>query len=422
MNEKDYLKLCIAEIEQKIGNGRLSDWSGQSFDQLCDDIHEATGIKLSGRTLRRIANNKISNPQIATKNALAQFVGYKNWSEFMQGHSKHNKAIQFDPPKQTNKVLRFINRYSWIILLVSVVVIIVSFVLYYPSIELELNKSKVVFQSNDMRGTAPHKASFFYDVTKIKSSNILIDNNFYDDGEMVPIKKNMHFYEKTFEFPDYYAVKIIANGERLSCVGVTVLTEGWEAIINNQLYKKITEKTDSDYLHLSNKVIAQFDIDTLSPLTIDYRNIHDFGVLGDEMTFETKFKNNDPLHSKGCNNSKIEIINVHGRLSFNFIEPGCDESMLKAEFGDVSLAGDFNNLNTFIQDISYWRVLRIVTGKKQVKVYLDDVQIYSVKYNDVLDQVKGVSISFQGSGSVDYVKFLNNNGEVVYLDEFVKRA
>lgn len=421
MNDLYFLDICLKQIEIKLGIGRLADLSGRSFDQLSVDINEVSGIKLSGRTIRRLVNNKISNPQIATKNALSVYLGYKNWEEFIQNHSKYNN-IQLDlKAKKTNRFILFVNRYSWIIILISVIGIIVSFIFYYPSIELGLNKSKVIFQSNDIKGTAPHKASFFYDVTKIKSSNILIDNNFYDDGEMVPVKKNMHFYERTFEFPDYYAVKIIANGERLSCVGVTVITEGWEAIINNKLYKKITEKTDSGYLHLNKKVLTELEIDTLGPLNIDFRNIRDFEISGDEMTFETKFKNKDPLNIKGCNSSKIEIINVHGRLSFNFIEPGCDESMLKAEFGDVSLAGEFNNLNTFIQDISYWRILKIVTGKKLVKVYLDDVQIYSVKYNDVLDNVKGVSISFQGAGEVDYVKFLNNNGEVVFNDEFVKR-
>jgi hypothetical protein len=94
--------------------------------------------------------------------------------------------------------------------------------------------------------------------------------------------------------------------------------------------------------------------------------------------------------------------------------------MLKAEFGDVYLAGEFDNLNTFRQDINYWRVLKIVTGKRRVGVYLDDVQIYSVRYNDPLDDVKGISISFVGSGAVDYVKLFNAQEELVYFDDFVK--
>lgn len=68
--------------------------------------------------------------------------------------------------------------------------------------------------------------------------------------------------------------------------------------------------------------------------------------------------------------------------------------------------------------LKYWRTLKIITKKKRVGVYLDDVQIYSVRYNDPLDDVKGISFSFMGSGAVDYVKLFNNEGELLYHDDF----
>jgi hypothetical protein len=92
--------------------------------------------------------------------------------------------------------------------------------------------------------------------------------------------------------------------------------------------------------------------------------------------------------------------------------------MIRAEFGDIVMSGEFDNLNTFKQDISYWRTLKIATHNKHVNVYLDDVQIYTIKYNDPLDQVKGISFSFNGSGAVDYVKLTNSSNEIVYSDSF----
>lgn len=420
MNDSKYMDKCLQEIEGMVQWGRLSEWTGHNFDQLSEEISEKTGIKLSGRTLRRLVNKKISNPQIATKNALTKFLGYKNWEDFVVQHSNGNgkMTILQQQQKQYSRFTRFVVQYFWAILLVVVLTLSSFFILFYPSIELELNKSRVEFRSNNLLGKAPHTATFFYDVSKIKTSNIFVDNNYYDNSDMIPLKKNMHFYSNTFELPDYYAVKIIANGERMACVRVHVVTDGWEYVAGGNHFKELPRDSTNDWLYINPGTLKDNSIIGDSVYYIEYRNIRDFEATGDQMTFETRFKNNANLGGIGCYDSKIEVINLHGRLSFNFLEPGCDQKRLRAEFGDIALSGEFNNLNTFFQDVSYWRVLKIVTKKKNVSVFLDDVQIYSVKYNDPLDQVKGLAFRFKGAGAVDYVKLFNENDELVYEDNF----
>lgn len=413
--ELEYIRDCLNKTGKKFGWGDFSSWTTHNFEVLSDDILTKTGTAISSRTLRRLANRRLNhNPQSATKNALANYIGYNDWEDFLL----NNHAPESLETTKTSRFNTFILNYFWLLLISIVISIAAFFIFFYPAIELKLNKSKVVFYGNETKGNAPHTASFFYDVTKIKSSNIYIDHNFYDKSELVPAKKNMHYYTHTFELPDYYAVKIIANGERLSCVGVHVVTNGWQAVVNNKLHPSIALANDSGYMHLPPIQLAGSNINTDSLMRVDFRNIRDFGLMGDNMIFETRFMNNAVLGGQGCYDSKVEIINTHGRLSFNFVMPGCDEKMLQAEFGDVSLAGAFTNLNTFFQDISYWRTLKIVTKKKKVGVYLDDVQIYSVRYNDPLDDVKGISFSFMGSGAVDYVKLFNTDGELIYHDDF----
>lgn len=412
----DYLEDCLSQIGEKFSWGPPTEWTNYNFDLLSNEIQKDTGVAISNRTLRRLANRRIKyTPQPATKNALAMYLGHDSWESFLQ--SKKRPAGK---NRNANMAVNtFIFRYFWLILFLIIVGLSSFFVFFYPSIELGLNKSKVVFQSNNATGTAPHSASFFYDVTKIRSSNVYLDHNYYDEGEIIPVKKNMHYYTNTFELPDYYAVKIIAKGERLACVGVHVVTEGWATVINDELRKDLDPVSEDGQLHLSKEDLAGLTVNEDSMVIVDFRNIRDFGIMGDNMTLETRFRNNADLGGAGCYGSKIEVINKHGRLSFNFVTPGCEERLLKAEFGDVFLAGEFNNLNTFIQDISYWRVLKIVSGKRRVGVYLDDVQVYSVRYNDPLDDVKGISISFMGSGAVDYVRLYNEHQELVYNDDFV---
>lgn len=415
--ELEYIRDCLNRAGSKFGWGDVSDWTSHNFEALSNDIERVTHIAISSRTLRRLTNNKVQyNPQIATKNALAIYTGYRDWNHFLEENAEKEK-VHVSGNQQKSVVQRY-----FLLLLVSIVaVLIIFFVFFYPSVELELNKSRVVFYSNDMKGTAPHKASFFYDVSKIKSSNIFIDKNFYDHGELIPVKKNMHFFNLNFDLPDYYAVKVIANGERLSCVGVHVLTNSWQAIVNNKLILNLTLSNDSGIMHIPSEELQKLNINTDSIVRMGFRDIRDFGITGDDMTFETRFRNSAAEAGPGCFDSKIELINTHGRLSFNFIMPGCDEEMLEAEFGDIYLTGAFNDLNIFYQDVSYWRVLKIVTKKKRVGVYLDDVQIYSIRYNDPLDDVKGIAFNFVGSGAVDYVKLYNEDMELVYNEDFIRR-
>ena len=414
--ELDYIEECLRKMGRQFNWGDISEWTNHNYDVLSDEIQKTTGIAISSRTLRRLANRRIKyNPQIATKNALAIYLGFQSWEDFLLSKNKNPSSI-----RQHSRINAFLFQYFWVLLFLVVIGLSSFFIFFYPAIEIELHKAKVVFYSNDMKGTAPHSASFFYDVSKIKSSNILIDNNYYKDGEIIPVKKNMHYYTNTFELPDYYAVKIIANGERISCVGVHVVTKGWSTIVNDNLYKSAEPVIDSVGLHLSEEQLSALGINPDSAIKVEYRNIKDFGVIGDDMVLETKFINNPSTGSSECQVSTIEIINTHGRLSFSFVTPDCDEKMLKAEFGDVYLAGEFNNLNTFFQDMNYWRNLRIVTGDRRVEVYLDDVQIYSIRYNEPLDDIKGIAFSFIGSGTVDYIKLYNHREDLVYYDDFNK--
>ena len=417
MQESTHIKRCKKLIQKKLDWGESKNWTNHNYDLLSEDILSCTGIKISARTLRRIFSTTNNyNPQIATKDALALYLDYRNWEEFVRSEKK-NGAEVYDNPELTYRSNRRIiyNPFFWTIIVVVLLISSGFIVFFYPAIELELNKSRVVFQSNNMIGHAPHEATFYYDVSKIKSTNIFIDNNYYAEGSIIPVKKNMHFYSNTFGLPDYYAVKIIANAERISCVGIHVITKDWETIINDRYLPEVNCRYDGS-LHIPAKVARSYsDSDFYST---EFRNIRDFGVNGDDMIFEARFRNSENFGGLSCNSSKFEIINTHGRLSFNFIHPGCDENKLKASFGDVLLKGEFNNLNTFFQDVSYWRVLKIKTKNKKVGVYLDNVQIYSVKYNDPLDEVKGISLKFSGSGAVDYIKLYDENENLVYSDDF----
>ena len=92
--------------------------------------------------------------------------------------------------------------------------------------------------------------------------------------------------------------------------------------------------------------------------------------------------------------------------------------MLNAEFGDVLLNGEFQDLDSFYQDFSDWRKVTIAVHDNRIHVSLEDREIYSVKYTDPLDEVKGLAFKFKGAGEISYVKLYDGEGNLVYEDEF----
>jgi hypothetical protein len=290
-------------------------------------------------------------------------------------------------------------------------------IVYYPELMVRINSSRVEFTSNYSIGNAPQKVTFFYDVSRVNSSNIFINENFYDDGNIIPINKNRHYFTTDFELPDHYSVKVMAAGERLSCIRIHVITDGWEGVVNDQHVGRIDNSHSPGYLTYFPDTLNNY-INSGTDNILEYRNIREFGIMGDHMTLEAVIRNVPDSSFSDCLESTVQIINLHGRVGFGFVKEGCPSSMLNAEFGDVLLNGEFQDLDAFYQDFSDWRKVKISVHDKHIYVSLEDQEIYSVKYTDPLDEIKGIAFKFRGLGEVDYVKLFDGDGEMVYEDQF----
>lgn len=83
--EKIFLDECKKRVEEKLNWADSSEWKQRDFQNLSELIFESTGVLLSLSTLKRLwKNNTDSIPHPGTLNALAQFLGYKNWVALKQ--------------------------------------------------------------------------------------------------------------------------------------------------------------------------------------------------------------------------------------------------------------------------------------------------------------------------------------------------
>lgn len=80
------LDICCKKVAVKVGKKDISEWKNSDFIKLSELLHDQTKVTLSDHTLKRIFGKlKTSTryfPQKATRDALAQFIGYRDWHEF----------------------------------------------------------------------------------------------------------------------------------------------------------------------------------------------------------------------------------------------------------------------------------------------------------------------------------------------------
>ena len=68
---------------KKEGFENLETLVQRDFEFLSDRIEAKTGVVISLSTMKRLSNGQFSRlPQVATLNAICQYIGYESWQEF----------------------------------------------------------------------------------------------------------------------------------------------------------------------------------------------------------------------------------------------------------------------------------------------------------------------------------------------------
>jgi hypothetical protein len=81
---KEQIKKCLGLVENQVGFGPVDQWTHRNFESLSKEIELKTGTLLSVSTLKRVWNSNFKRlPQKATLDAIVQFIGYKDWFDFV---------------------------------------------------------------------------------------------------------------------------------------------------------------------------------------------------------------------------------------------------------------------------------------------------------------------------------------------------
>jgi hypothetical protein len=431
--EKDQLaeKITIVkkQIEASSGVGKMNDWRYSQFRALSDEISKVSGIRISHTTLIRIfKNDELQNiPQLSTLKALALYLGYQSWEDFLQ---KTNKRDQIEKEKiLPKKKLQAFWPYFLGMLIICFLFIMFYFAnkpIYEDTIYLELISKNPAFpQVLSFSYKVPDKGYYFSLIPKSFLPYIKLHEQ---KDVLLSEKDTLVNYKVTM--PEHFLAIITKNDEVVFQKEISFKTEGWLGILqskerksrNHSRYNNIAFKpsfTESTLL-MPNRFFEHIEENLLDRyFETNFIYINEFEIDANELVFETKFQNiGNPSFITGQLN-RLTLITTNGLIEIPIVNEN-NIQQAKIWFSDHKVGYEKSSMQQYvIRDLSNrWINLRIEVANFEGFIYIDGKRVDTVKYNRPLGELTGIRYKFIENGKVDYCSIKNLDGDTLFFDPF----
>jgi len=366
---KDHL---VQLIEDKLGWGKGSTWGNKDFEELGERIFQDTRKRLSVTTLKRIWGRTewVANPSMATLDILSDFVGYENWREFVrlnkEAPTKHKISRKSKPSK------------IWV--LVLILVLIGSFLGFLWNGNSIDDKAKTIYNAEDFLFKSrtigegiPNSVVFEYQASAAKNGAKIEIQQDWDRNKRTQINRNDSIATSIYYHPGFFKSKLVVDDTILKENDVFITTDDWLGIIER----------DSVPIYLHQEEIYTDSLLSINRETVTSYILYDGGAIG------------IPLSKKGC----VSGLNL----------------MTFEDFID----GKKNDLSGFGVDFKDYINLKCVSENQQLEILVNNMSTYKMNVPNPALKIKGITIHFEGAGSVKNVEF-RKDAEIVYQSDFSK--
>jgi hypothetical protein len=269
---------------------------------------------------------------------------------------------------------------------------------------------------------------FHYDLSGVEADSFFIQQS-WNPRDKTRIDPEKNYYAATYYTPGFHFARVMANDSILKFVNVHIKTEGWLPLVKYELRDRKHFYLDEKAIHANGAIrttpelLDKANVDLRKDFFLRYYNIRDFeGISSDSFDLETRIKC-DNLSVEGrtgtisCPLMEIMLLTEENVFFVPLTSKGC-VSELNMLVGEVYKSGKDNDLSALGTAVYDWQVLQIRSQNKKVTILLNGSPVHELEYKKDFGKIKGVIYTFTGQGSVDFLRFKNVNGTLVYADEF----
>ncbi len=404
-----YITKCKTLIEQKLNWGLSDSWQKQDFEQLSEQIYKETNVSLSVSTLKRIWGKVRyeSSPNLATLNALAKFIGYTNWREFIAKGQIHKSELieeisnDITKPSSNRK-----SKISFIGLLVLFAIIVC--LCFIRKKKTSLHFENVKFSSQPVTKGMPNTVVFNYDASSSNADSVFIQQN-WNAMFRFKVDKNKREYTSTYYQPGYFKAKLILNDSIIKEHDLFLQSEGWLGMIEKNpipIYFSKTQihKKETIGVNLADLASVKSDLykglHWVSLFNVDSSKI----VMAENLNFEADVKNTFSTGDGVCQKTYIVLLCTEGIIAFPLSIKGCVGEM-SLIIGMQEISGKSNNLSSFgINDFNDFVHVKAICMNRSLKIFINGNIAFESEIKNSLGKVVGTQVRFFGSGEIKGLK------------------
>ncbi len=414
---KDHL---VALIETKLGWGNGSTWSNKDFEELSERIFKSTNKRLSVTTLKRIWGRAewVANPSAATLDILSEFMGFEDWREFVRVNKDESLAQGVLERQKPSKI--------WI--LVLVLVLVGSFFGFLWNRNANNDKEDTVynaenfsFKSRTISEGIPNSVVFEYNASAAKEDAKIEIQQDWDRNKRMRINKNDSVATSIYYHPGFFKSKLVVDDTILRENDVFITTDDWLGLIERDsvpIYLGKDEIYVDSLMSIGNDIVTVYDLDArTSNVVVSLYQVRDFGALyTNAFEMSTTLKNDFDEGISACQNTVVFILYDGGAIGIPLAKKGCVSELTLMAF-DNYVDGKKNDLSGFGVDFNNYVNMKCVSKNQKLEILINNKSVYQMNVPEPAKKIKGISIHFEGAGSVKDVAF-KKDMEIVYKSDF----
>ncbi|MBA4054498.1 MAG: hypothetical protein C0490_07295 [Marivirga sp.] len=418
-SEQQFIYLCKNQIEQKFSFGNGSGYTQRDLEVLCSHIEQKTGVIISLSTMKRLWKDSYKqSPQVATLNALAILLDYKDWQDFKLANQK----------KPNKKPIP-----HWAVPALVSLTIVGALIFWLATKAGDSEKIKSLNEVPKINGPVHFEASstvtsgipntviFHYDVSNVVADTFYIQQSWNSDHRVALNSKDSVLTSIYYE-SGFHRAKLIANDSVIAMRPIHVISNGWEPHIyrndsDPELLDFKNEKFVSNgQLHIDSAILVKRNIDFSKRFLTRITNSQVFNLHSDNFSFSTRMKADRVFHQVCPWMDLVIVTDVH-TFSVYWTGKGC-EKYAGYKLGEISKSGKNNDLSALGCNVYEWQELKVQVKDRQAMIYLNGQPTFRETYKEDFGKIVALIYIFDGTGSIDYAKLQDGNEQVVFEDNF----
>lgn len=413
-SEEYYIKRCKKQIERKLSFTNDNGSTQRNLEILARKIEEKTGVCISLSTLKRLWKNEFKQrPQIATLNALATILDFKDWQAFKEANQDKAGRIL------TKKVLTYFG-VSFVLIVVFVVVLLLK--LWNNRIKEPVINGPVHFTAKKtVTSGIPNTIIFNYDVTNVKADSFFIQQT-WNDLHRVRIDPEGNTFSRIYYESGYHRARLIANNTEIALLPIHILSNGWEP----HIYYSYADLMPIDFknedfiedgnLHLNKSLLEKKHVDFSKGFFTRISNSQQFDIHSDNFNLVTRIKL-DSMQNSVCPWINLIVVTEKHIFMVTMHQRGCERHAYY-KLGEIQRNGSDSDLSSLGCNVFEWQEIGITVKDRNAAININGKTEFTETYKEDFGKITGLIYIFERTGSIDYVKLAGTDGKVVFEDRF----